>query len=91
MAKKRWHIPHAKPGQLKVAYGRPDPGEPPEAVFCFGGDGANRRDNNMLMYFFSLVTLPETGRTLMKEMEARSYDITTLKFSIQKNAEVVHG
>ena len=44
-----------------------------------------RRDSRMLMTAFERVILyEEDGRTLRQELEARGYDITTLKFSVMK-------
>lgn len=88
---KRWRIPKAKSGELKIAYGIPDRGENPCPVFCYGGGGVTKRDVNMLIGFFGYATMPGSTLTLMQELEARGYDITTLKFSIQKKVEVTDG
>lgn len=83
---KRWRAPNAKPGELKIAYGK-EPHDSPDLIYCWSGNGATKRDANMLMYFFGFATLPESKLTLVKELESRGFDITTLKFSIQQKVK----
>lgn len=83
---KRWRTPSAKPGELKIAYGK-EKYDSPELMFCYGGSGATKRDTNMLMYFFCEATLPENKKNLVAELESRGFDITTLKFSIQQKVK----
>lgn len=78
---KRWRSPTAKPGELKVVFGKAD-GDL-DIFYCHGGAGAARPDARMLSSFFeSLEGLH--GNTLRQELELRGYDITTFKFTIQQ-------
>lgn len=80
---KRWRAPKAKPGELKIAYGKSE-GDI-DLFYCHGGEGASKRDSRMLSHFIEGTTYFE-GRNLRQELEYRGYDITTLKFSIQRKA-----
>lgn len=94
---KRFRRLHAKPGQLLVYYGKL-PGDNPDICFAWGGEGATRRDGALLHYMFSGKRMqPVYGqerdenhglpwkfdKSFLEELEARGYDLTTLKFSIQ--------
>lgn len=83
---KRIGVPKAKPGELIVKWGRCEPGEPPEVVYNWGGEGATKRDSMMLAHALENQTLLN-GKTLMQELEDRGYDITTLKFTIQQKQQ----
>jgi len=78
---KKWRTPKAKPGELKVAFGKAA-GEI-DLFYCFGGNGADSADSRMLSHFFERVTYFD-DRNLRQELEHRNYDITTLKFTIQQ-------
>jgi len=78
---KRWRAPKAKPGELKIAYGKSE-GDL-DLFYCFGGEGAVKGDTRLLAHFFESVKWPD-DKNLRQELEARGYDITTLKFSIQQ-------
>lgn len=92
-AKKRWHTPTAKPGQLKIVYGREDRYSRPDVVVAWGGHGADKCDARMAMHaltekrmtraFPSMDIIFEPS--LIEELEARGYDITTLRFTIQRH------
>lgn len=82
---KRYRTPTAKPGELKIAYGK-ERGNNSELFFCWGGEGAGKRDSNMLMHFFHQARLADNGRSLVEELQARGFDITTLKFSVKQSA-----
>jgi hypothetical protein len=97
---KRWRAPKAKPGELKIAWGKL-PHDDPDLVFCWGA-GCSKRDGNLLHYIFSgkrqrMVYGEDREKaggfpvvfdpSALEELEARGYDLTTLKFSIQKKAE----
>lgn len=43
----------------------------------------DRPDGHLLHFAFDGM-LPETGKTLLMELEARGYDLETLQFSIRK-------
>lgn len=87
--------PKAKPGELKMGYGKM-PGDAPDLCFAWG-DGCSKRDGNLMHYIFcgkrQRVTYGnekvEKGPVVfdpsfVEELEARGYDITTLRFSIMK-------
>jgi len=78
---KRWRTPKARPGELKVSYGK-EPHDIPDIFYCYGGEGATSSDSRMLSNFFE-GTKGLFGRNLRQELEHRGYDITTMKFSIQ--------
>ena len=77
---KRWRSPKAKDGELKVQYGKL-PLDSPDIIYV-GGNGTSRPDRRLLHYIFSLGHFD--GKSLYEELESRGYDLTTLKFSIQK-------
>lgn len=76
-------MPNAKPGQLVVGWACEDRHSNPELFFCFGGYGATRQDNNMLINAFHLAKTA-SGKCLVEELVERGYDLSTLKFSIEK-------
>ncbi len=80
---KRWREPKAKPGELKIAYGKQY--SDLDLFYCHGGQGAYGCDSRLLSHFIEGVTYFE-GRNLRQELEHRGYDITTLKFTIKKKA-----
>lgn len=96
---KRYRRKDAKPGQLLVYYGKL-PHENPDIIFAWGGGGAAKCDANLLTYVFSgkrqrHIHDPEELKknggypiafdpSLLEELETRGYDLTTLKFSIEK-------
>lgn len=79
---KRWRKPVAKPGELLVKWGKEYGDE--DLYYCFPDNGSGmRRDSKAVMVAFeSNVNLD--GKNLRQELEARGYDIKTLKFSIMK-------
>jgi hypothetical protein len=93
---KRYRAPKTKPGQLRVYYGRAD-GDLPDVCFAWGGGGANKCDSNLLHYALASKRLElvygdeakklgvpwRFGPSLIEELTARGYDISTLKFSIE--------
>lgn len=83
--KKRIRPISAKRGQLKVGWGR-EPGDTPEVQYGYNGPGRMKADNNLVMHTFNYVKVHE-GRSLIEELEARGYDLTTLKFSIELKPE----
>lgn len=97
---KRWRAPKAKPGELKACWGKLHHYDP-DLVFCWG-DGTSRADSALLYCVFSSKreraahTEEELRRgrvvfddSFLEELEKRGYDITTLKFSIQKKTQEV--
>lgn len=99
MAKKRWRIPKAKPGELAVKFGKPGRwNRTPDVVYCWG-PGVHHGDGSLLYYFFGVDRMEmnyeasynasfyeriKYAPSLLKELEARGYDLTTLRFSIEK-------
>lgn len=83
---KRYRTPKAKPGQLKAQWGKL-PYDTPDLIFCWG-DGVPKCDGSLLNSALSGKRHhPFDGTwsdSLIEELEKRGYDITTLKFSIQK-------
>lgn len=91
MTKKRaWRAPKAKPGELVMRWGKM-PNDSPEMCYAWG-DGASRRDMVLLHIAIAsqhpdLAVSPlfsKMNPSLLEELEARGYDLTTLKFSIFK-------
>lgn len=88
---KRLRRPKLKEGELRVYWGKL-PHDSPDIIYEWKGDISMRRDSNLLSCFFGsqrpdLFTQPMFSKmlpSLIEELEARGYDITTLRFSIQK-------
>ncbi len=74
--------PKAKSGELKMAWGK-SAGENSDHHFAWGGGGASKSDANLLSCFFFNTKLGD--KTLIEELKDRGYDLTTIKFSIQKS------
>lgn len=72
----------AKPGEIKIGWNRREQ----DVGYAWGGDGASKADGNLMMGVFGLTPM-FTGKTLTAELEARGYDLTTLRFSIQRKRE----
>lgn len=84
---KRVYVPVAKPGQLIAKWGRPSHGELPDLSYAWGASGAAKSDARILSSAFEECDVFD-GKSLRTELEARGYDITTLRFSIsQKEAD----
>lgn len=90
---KRFRKPKLKDGELRVYWGRV-PHEEPDIVLSWQGDRTMKRDTNLLHYAFcskhpdpfARPIFSKMDPSLIDELKARGYDITTLKFSIQKLA-----
>jgi hypothetical protein len=74
-------IPIAKPGQLKVGWGKVDK-QTPEIAYAFGGGGTSTSDCRILCRAFE-ETEVFSGRSLAEELDARGYDLSTFRFSIE--------
>lgn len=96
--KKRYRRFRAKPGQLRAGWGKPDEHNGPDLCYAWG-EGVKHQDGNLLHWALSekrattnwaaplgsprfMWTTYEDS--LIEELIKRGYDITTLKFSIQK-------
>lgn len=93
---KRAHGSKARPGELKAQWGREDRFSGSDVIFAWG-TGVDRSDARLLnsilcsdRFYPAFLDGPlgtyRTERSFVSELEARGYDITTLKFSIQKKA-----
>ena len=88
---KRLRKPKLKDGELRMYWGRL-PHESPDVIFAWQGDSSMRRDSALLHCVLAsdqpdLHTKPlfsKMNPSLVKELELRGYDITTIKFSIMK-------
>lgn len=86
---KRFRVRKATPGQLIIYFGRTGDegrGEPPD-ICASNGDGCDDGDARLLL--FTLMDAPsryggDYTHGLLKELEARGYDLTTISFSIEK-------
>jgi hypothetical protein len=98
MTGKRWRTPKARPGELIIRYGKPDRHNDADVCYAWG-PGVNHCDGSLLHYFFgtdrmetnwdasynaSFLERVKYAPSLLKELESRGYDLTTLRFSIQK-------
>lgn len=90
---KRLRAPTAKPGEIKIAYGRASPHDSPDLCAAWGGGGADKSDARTIMHALTerrmvpaFPTLDYEQRpSLVEELEARGYDITTLRFTVQRS------
>lgn len=82
---KRFRNPNAKKGELKVGFGRESVHDNPELLFCHHPEERTAKgDAITLMDFFHHAKLDGSQLSLVQELEARGYDIRTLKLTIQK-------
>ncbi len=79
----KWlRTPNAKDGQLLVKYGQ-EHGDR-DLFYCWPENRSNMKaDSRLLMLALEGVEIHD-GKSLRKLLEERGYDITTLKFTIQK-------
>ncbi len=100
MKTKKFGKPRAKNGELKVQWGvLPD--NNPDICYIWG-EGVKSCDSNLLYYMFGTKRqhllhgdeivenngqLIKWEKSLLEELDARGYDLTTLKFSIQKKKQ----
>ena len=83
---KRYRIPTAKVGELKACYGNAPFNVKADIQYCWGGDGASSADGRILCEAFEGTKVFD-DKTLRQVLTERGYDITTLKFSIQKRVQ----
>jgi hypothetical protein len=89
---KRYRSATAKPGEIKIAYGRASRHDDPDLCVAWGAGGAAKPDARTAMNAFTEKRLAyafpsmqiEERPSLIEELEARGYDIETLRFSIQR-------
>ena len=90
---KRVRVPTAKPGELKIRWGRAERGDTPDVCYVWGA-GVSRSDSHLLHTTFGSQRMRHDFPSMkvvydpsfLDELEARGYDLTTLQFSIQKKA-----
>ena len=89
--RRRWRAPTAAPGELMMRWGRM-PHDAPD-MFIAWGEGCSKRDGALLHWLLAsprqdyrydagVVSEP----SFLEELEARGYDLTTLRFSVRKKA-----
>lgn len=94
---KRWRLPKIKDGELLVYYGKDQDRQGPDVCF-WAGPGCDRSDARLMHYALCTERMCmnfDSNRqmdykfdpSLIKELESRGYDLSTLKFSIQKKAQ----
>ena len=71
----------AKPGELRVAWSKKER----DILYSYGGGGASKPTSMVIAHAFEVVEV-YGGKSLRAELEARGYDLTTLKFSIRRKA-----
>jgi hypothetical protein len=94
---RRYRSKKVKPGQLIAYYGMAD-GDGPDVCFAWG-EGCSKRDGALLYYHFTRKIKREVygeeqkknggfpyvfDPSFIEELVARGYDITTIKFSIER-------
>jgi len=89
---KRIRTPSPKPDTLIVQWGRPDPHSRPSLVYVYP-DRSGKCDSRILAYAIEdrqYAPDPERfgafklGPSLAEELDARGWDLTTLKISIKR-------
>ena len=79
-------VPRPKKGQLKIGYGKLKDHAPD--IVVASGEGTTRADRSLLLYAITSKThrplVNKWAPSLVDELIARGYDITTLKISIEK-------
>lgn len=91
MAVKRLRRPRLKDGELRVYWGR-EPHDTPDVIFAWQGDHSMKRDSRLLHNAlaskhpdpFASPIFSKMRPSLIEELAARGYDITTLEFRIRK-------
>lgn len=84
MARKRYR--RAKDGEFRISWGSLD-GDPPCLVYS-RGKGVAGPDGHLLCFFFESTDSP-SGKSLVDELTARGYDISTLEFVVKKKAPCI--
>lgn len=93
---KRFRKPKLKDGQLLVYWGKL-PHDEPDMIYSWQGDSHMKRDTALLCNYIGIPQPDPHAKplfskmlpSLIDELVTRGYDITTLRFSIMKKAEVV--
>lgn len=103
---RRYRRRNAKPGQLIAYYGVAERGDNPDVCWAWGGEGVGKRHGNLLAYYLTqkrveLVFGEERianggqhykfGDSFLEALDKAGLDITTLRFSIAKKADIPLG
>jgi hypothetical protein len=75
----------AKPGELCAFYGKL-PHDQPDVIYAWG-EGCSKRDSALLFSVFGSKRPDWQGQlqdSLLDDLKARGYDLSTIKFSIRK-------
>jgi len=91
---KRLRKPKLKNGELRMYWGREAWQKTPDIMYAWQGDRTMKRDAHILHNvistkqpdLFAAPLFSKMNPSLLEELEARGYDLTTLKFSIMKKA-----
>ncbi len=90
MKRRRFPILKApQPGRIVVRWARASRGETPSLVYGFG-DRDDKATSRVVMRALEEIEVFD-GRSLAAELEARGYDLSTLRFSIARREDVLHG
>lgn len=92
--RKRNKILQAKPGQLIAYYGNAEKGDTPSLCTATSRENGSRADGHLLLMALCdnpamMATHSQEKdmwpfRSLIEELQARGYDLETLRFSIEK-------
>ena len=95
---KRLRTPKLQDGELRMYWGREPHDRTPDIMLAWQGDSLMKRDTALLHYVMcskkptinlGKVDWSAMQPSLIEELDARGYDLTTLKFSIKK--KTAHG
>lgn len=91
----RYRTPTAKPGEIKIVYGKADRYSAPDLCVAWGAGADMKCTGRLIMNAIDQKTMhprfPGPGYeyrpSLVEELEARGFDITTLRITIQRKAD----
>ena len=95
---KRLRRPKLQDGELRMYWGCDPHDRTPDIMLAWQGDRSMKCDTNLLHYVMcskkpkinlGKIDWSTMEPSLIEELDARGYDLTTLKFSIKKKA--AHG
>jgi len=89
---RRYRTPTAKPGEIKIVYGKADRHSRPDLCVAWGEGTDMKCTGRLIMNAITEKPLrhkfpgggTEYTTSLVDELEARGFDITTLRITIQK-------
>lgn len=83
MRKRRKSPMPMKEGRLSASWGYTK-AQNTEDIYYTNGPGTARADAHLLHYFFDCAVEGNNKRNLLDELKVRGYDLTTLRFSVDK-------